>query len=126
MKFYIAGVEFPAEYTVATEQALKARFGSVEKVQEMMSTGELADRTQELPAVIETLIAAGIQREKRAAELLGMPCVERTLLTAEDIEVLCHPGELLELLKEAMQEGYKTEIRLEKPKEKNGAATRSA
>lgn len=119
MKFYIEGVEFPVEYTVAAEQALKEKFGSIEKLQEMMSTGEIADRTQELPTVISIMIASGIQREKKAAELLGVDCPERKTLCAEEIGALCHPGELLELLKDAMQEGYKTQIKLQPPKGKN-------
>lgn len=119
MKFYIEGIEFPAEYTVAAEQALKEKFGSVEKVQEMMSTGEIADRTHELPVIISIMIASGIQREKKAAELLGVECPKRKSISAEDIGILCRPGELLALLQDAMREGYKTQIKLQPPKGKN-------
>lgn len=126
MKFELLGREYPAEYTVAGEQLLCEKFGSIEKVQEMLSTGELADRMKELPDIAALLIRAGILREKRKAEILGEEYTGPEPIPAEDIALLAYPGQLLGLVRDAMKEGYSTAIKLEKPKGKNGAATRSA
>lgn len=126
MKFELLGREYPAEYTVAGEQLLCEKFGSIEKVQEMLSTGELADRMKELPDVVALLIRAGIMREKRKAEILGEEYTGPEPIPAEDIALLAYPGQLLGLVRDAMKEGYSTTIKLEKQKGKNGEATRSA
>lgn len=126
MKFELLGTEYPAEYTVAGEQLLCEKFGSIEKVQEMLSNGEIADRTKELPDVVALLVRAGIMREKKKAEFLGAEYNGPEPIEAEAIALLSYPGQLIALVRDAMKEGYSTTIKLEKAKEKNGEATRSA
>ena len=126
MKFELLGREYPAEYTVAGEQLLCEKFGSIEKVQEMLSSGEIADRMKELPDIVALLIRAGIMREKKKAEILGAEYNGPEPIEAEAIALLSYPGQLLALVRDAMKEGYSTTIKLEKAKGKNGEATRSA
>lgn len=124
MKYF--GKEYPLEYTVYAQSVLAGKFGGVDNIPKAFETEDLQAMMENVTFCAVTMANASQNRERLMSKEAGEEFQLREIPTQEDLKMVLHPVEVVELSKEvisAMKEGNTPTVEVEPAQGKNAEAT---